>query len=323
MHGLFFLLVCITDCKRKAPETLDHTPQYASECNKLSTDRGVTASLTKLVDRREGVELSAIVPRHRAGGGASDKDHSSDELNNKFRSQRLLSSSSSSSSSSSTYETPGPCGFDSPTSTPKSSPPVGVSPSRSPHLDTTPTVLLSGTSMTLPKVRTPLIPRDSIQLLKKHHSQPQAGLERLHQVNVTIDIGSSTSTYCHSLAQGSASTLGVEETDIDEGRPESMDGVVEGYTVDDAPHGGVSFVGLAEELEMLEPQTLKPPTPPLHRFPSWVWSCVILILVLIIIKCAVQAAASLLERFSVTKILGCVLNHIIPLENINKIIYGV
>lgn len=123
--------------------------------------------------------------------------------------------------------------------------------------------------MTLPKVRTPLTPRDSIQLLKKHHSQPQPGLERLHQVNVTIDIGSSASQYRCSLALGSASTLGVEETDIDEGPQENMEGVIEGCT-EDAPHDGVSFVGLAEELEMLDPEALKPPTPPLHRFPSWV-----------------------------------------------------
>uniref|UniRef100_A0A8D3CTI4 Pleckstrin homology domain containing, family H (with MyTH4 domain) member 1 n=1 Tax=Scophthalmus maximus TaxID=52904 RepID=A0A8D3CTI4_SCOMX len=56
----------------------------------------------------------------------------------------------------------------------------------------------------------------------------------------------------------------VEETDIDDGLPDSMDGVVEGSGSEESSRDGVSFVGLAEELEIL-----KPPTPPLHRFPSW------------------------------------------------------
>uniref|UniRef100_A0A8D3DZ21 Pleckstrin homology domain containing, family H (with MyTH4 domain) member 1 n=1 Tax=Scophthalmus maximus TaxID=52904 RepID=A0A8D3DZ21_SCOMX len=45
----------------------------------------------------------------------------------------------------------------------------------------------------------------------------------------------------------------------------TMDGVVEGSGSEESSRDGVSFVGLAEELEIL-----KPPTPPLHRFPSWV-----------------------------------------------------
>lgn len=258
----------VTDCKRKAPEALDS--QNASEHltrNKFTTDRGVTATGTKITDRGEGVEPSAVIARDRGEGGNSDRDHSSDELNSKFRLQRLRSSSSSSSSSSSAYETSGPRSFDTPTPTPKSPPPLGVSPSQ---INSAPLALPSGTSMTLPKVRTPLTPRDSIQLLKKHHSQPQPGLERLHHVNVAIDIRSSSSLYGCSLALGSASTLGVEETDIDEGPLENMEGVVEGCAEVVAPHDGVSFVGLAEELEMLDPEALKPPTPPLHRFPSWV-----------------------------------------------------
>lgn len=257
-----------TDGKRKALEASDS--QNASEHltpHKFSTDKGVSVTGTKIMDRREGLDASAVIARERGGGGASDRDHSSDELNSKFRLQRLHSTSSSSSSSSSAYETSGPRSFDTPTPTPKSPPPIGASVSQ---VNPAPLTLPSGTSMTLPKVRTPLTPRDSIQLLKKHHSQPQPGLERLHHVNVTIDIGSSTSPYHCSLPLGSASTLGVEETDIDEGPLEGMDGVVEGTIEEIAPHDGVSFVGLAEELEMLDSEALKPPTPPLHRFPSWV-----------------------------------------------------
>uniref|UniRef100_A0A672Q8L2 Pleckstrin homology domain-containing family H member 1 n=1 Tax=Sinocyclocheilus grahami TaxID=75366 RepID=A0A672Q8L2_SINGR len=215
--------------------------------------------------------FSCSVPCSKSHIGASDRDHSSDELNSKFRSQRLRSSSSSSSSSSSAYETPGRGGFDTPTPTPKSPPPVSLSPPLVclPLSCPFPLALPLGTSMTLPKVRTPLTPRDSIQLVKKHHSQPQPGIERLHQVNVSIDIGNCTSPSYHSLVP-LVSTHGLEETDIDEGPPESMEGVVEGLEVEAQPTEGALFEGLAKEFEMMDPEALKPPTPPLHRFPSWV-----------------------------------------------------
>lgn len=263
--------VCAADGKRKAVDGLDSSYQTASKhlhdkrdsSLKPGLDRCDSTSITIMTEGQEGLELSVAVPWERGTRGGSDRDHSSDELNSKFRSQRLRSSSSSSSSSSSAYETPGPGGFDTPTPTPKPLLPVCVSFSmgRGPQ---------SGTSMTLPKVRTPLTPRDSIQLVKKHHSQPQPALDCLHQVNVSIDIGSCTTPSRRSLAPASVSTLGVEETDIDETPSESMEGVVEGPTAESVTHDGDSFVGLAEELEMLDPDALKPPTPPLHRFPSWV-----------------------------------------------------
>uniref|UniRef100_A0A8C4FE21 Pleckstrin homology domain containing, family H (with MyTH4 domain) member 1 n=1 Tax=Dicentrarchus labrax TaxID=13489 RepID=A0A8C4FE21_DICLA len=164
--------------------------------------------------------------------GCSDRDNSSDELNSKFRSQCLHSSSSSSSSSSSTIRI-----------TPKS-PLLSRSPSTNNPFPNPP-VHQSGTSMTLPKVRTPLTPRDSIQLVKKHYSQPQPSLDRLHHLNVNIDImtPSSTSSTLKSTGTLPFSQV-VEETDIDDGLPDSMDG-------------------------RLDPEVLKPPTPPLHRFPSW------------------------------------------------------
>ncbi|XP_072545700.1 pleckstrin homology domain-containing family H member 1 [Salminus brasiliensis] len=258
-----------TDGKRKAAESSDSAFQSASKhlplherrdsSLKHGLDRGDTTSVATAT---EGLDTTLTITRHRGAGGASDRDHSSDELNSKFRSQRLRSSSSSSSSSSSAYETPGTGSFDTPTPTPKSPLPVCASlcTGRGPQ---------SGTSMTLPKVRTPLTPRDSIQLVKKHHSQPQPGLERLHQVNVSIDIGSCTGPSRCSMAPASISTLELEETDIDEGPSESMEGVEDGSTAGAVLHDGVSFVGLAEELEMLDPEALKPPTPPLHRFPSW------------------------------------------------------
>uniref|UniRef100_A0A669BD89 Pleckstrin homology domain containing, family H (with MyTH4 domain) member 1 n=1 Tax=Oreochromis niloticus TaxID=8128 RepID=A0A669BD89_ORENI len=146
---------------------------------------------------REGPNTSVSIsaPELTEGqAGSSDRDNSSDELNSKFRSQ-CLHSSSSSSSSSSAYE-------------------------------------MSGTSMTLPKVRTPLTPRDSIQLVKKHYSQPQPSLDKLHHLNVNIDIMTPSSTSSTLKSAGTTSS------------PFS-------------------------QLDRLDPEVLKPPTPPLHRFPSW------------------------------------------------------
>ncbi|MEQ2200345.1 hypothetical protein XENOCAPTIV_027977 [Xenoophorus captivus] len=133
----------------------------------------------------------------------------------------------------------------------------------------------SGTSMTLPKVRTPLTPRDSIQLVKKHYSQPQPSLDRLHQLNVNIDImtpSSASSTLKSTGTTASPFSQFVEETDIDDGLLDCMDGVVEGTESEEPSQDGVSFVGLAEEPEQLDPEVVKPPTPPLHRFPSWISS---------------------------------------------------
>uniref|UniRef100_A0A665X532 Pleckstrin homology domain containing, family H (with MyTH4 domain) member 1 n=1 Tax=Echeneis naucrates TaxID=173247 RepID=A0A665X532_ECHNA len=177
---------------------------------------------------REGPSSPVLPVSPEGQAGCSDRDNSSDELNSKFRSH-CLHSSSSSSSSSSTYEMP--------------------------------LVHQSGTSMTLPKVRTPLTPRDSIQLVKKHYSQPQPSLDKLHHLNVNIDImtpSSTSSTLKSSGTAGSPFSQVVEETDIDDGLPDSMDGVTEGSGSEESSRDG-----------RLDPEVLKPPTPPLHRFPSW------------------------------------------------------
>uniref|UniRef100_A0A7N8XXY2 Pleckstrin homology domain containing, family H (with MyTH4 domain) member 1 n=1 Tax=Mastacembelus armatus TaxID=205130 RepID=A0A7N8XXY2_9TELE len=157
----------------------------------------------------------------------------------KFRSQCLHSSSSSSSSSSAYDMAQGPSSPDSLIRITPKSPLLSRSPSTNNPFPNPPQPLVhqSGTSMTLPKVRTPLTPRDSIQLVKKHYSQPQPSLDRLHNLSVNIDIMTPSST---------SSTL-----------------------KKDLSQDGVSFVGLSEELEKLDPEVLKPPTPPLHRFPSW------------------------------------------------------
>ncbi|XP_066550229.1 pleckstrin homology domain-containing family H member 1 isoform X2 [Amia ocellicauda] len=214
-----------------------------------------------------GPDLPAGMPSEKprlleAGGGGHsqlekraalhglERDHSSDELNSKFRSQRLRSSSSSS-------EANVPSPLDTPALIPKHSTlPLAPSHQLTFPSSTTP----SGTSMTLPKVRTPLTPRDSIQLAKKHYSQPQPGSDKLHHINVNIDISS-----FKPIAPPIQEPLQVEETDIDE-VPDKMD--IEEYT-ESLMEDRVSFIPLPEELEFFDTDILKPPTPPLHRFPSW------------------------------------------------------
>lgn len=199
--------------------------------------------------------------------GGFDRDNSSDELNDKFRSQCLHSSTSSSSSSSAYEMAHGPS---SPEPTLRLTS-LSRSPSTNNPFPNVP-VQQSGASMTLPKVRTPLTPRDSIQLVKKHYSQPQPSLDRLHPLSANADATAPSSASSTLKSTGTATVAFsqvIEETDIDDGLSDSMDGVVEGTGLEPL-RDGVSFVGLAEELERLDPESLKPPTPPLHRFPSWV-----------------------------------------------------
>lgn len=248
---------------------MKRTPEHSTKGIGL----GQLATHDAPVWNRDGLGTPASIGRHEPSTspecppGGSDRDNLPDELNDKFRSQRLHSSTSSSSSSSA-YETAH--GASSPESTirlaslprsPSTSSPFPVGPGQQ-----------SGASMTLPKVRTPLTPRDSIQLVKKHYSQPQPGLDRLHLLHANSDIMRSSSTSSTLKSTGTATVAFsqlIEETDIDDGLADSMDGVLEG-TGTVPLRDGVSFVGLAEELELLDQDALKPPTPPLHRLPSWV-----------------------------------------------------
>lgn len=204
--------------------------------------------------------------RQAAPLGCRERDGSSpDELNSKFRSQCLHSSSSSSSSSSAYEMAQGPGSLQPALRSVGELSPLSRSPSTNNPFPKPP-----GASMTLPKVRTPLVPRDSIQLVKKHYSQPQPSLERLQLLSVDIDMATPTSA-CSTLKGAAASPFSqlIEETDIDEALSDSMDGEG-GEGPRESDQDGVSFVGLAEELDRLDPEVLKPPTPPLHRFPSWV-----------------------------------------------------
>ncbi|XP_019746091.1 LOW QUALITY PROTEIN: pleckstrin homology domain-containing family H member 1 [Hippocampus comes] len=202
----------------------------------------------------------------------SEGKDNSDKLNSKFGSQCLHSSSSSSSSSSAYEMAQAPPGS---SKSPPRHAPQSSSVPRSPSTNNPfpnpaqAAAPQSGASLTLPKIRTPLTPRDSIQLVKKHFSQPQHSLDRLHQL-VSIDIMTPLSTCSTLTASTSPFSQPVEETDIDDKFPDSMDGVVEGSGSEEpTQRDGLPLAGHSEELERLEADVPKPPTPPLHRFPSW------------------------------------------------------
>uniref|UniRef100_A0A8D2LX37 Pleckstrin homology, MyTH4 and FERM domain containing H1 n=1 Tax=Varanus komodoensis TaxID=61221 RepID=A0A8D2LX37_VARKO len=125
-----------------------------------------------------------------------------------------------------------------------------------------------GNSMTLPKVQIPSNPRDSILLAKRHYSQPQSRADCLHHV-VNIEISTFQPVRAFAQCQGQ-----VEETDIDEEVAEKMD--VEACLVEEAGMEEVAHQSSCSrkqtgtsETRVMDPGG-KPPTPPLHRFPSWV-----------------------------------------------------
>ncbi|XP_059746882.1 pleckstrin homology domain-containing family H member 1 isoform X3 [Bos taurus] len=109
-----------------------------------------------------------------------------------------------------------------------------------------------GCSLTLPKARAPSTLRDSIQLAKRHHSQPQAGPGHFSHV-VRIEVGTLSAFHPHSLPKGVVRAKLREE-------PEKME------MEEQPPVGEKEAQGT--ELEEVDLEN-KPPTPPLHRFPSW------------------------------------------------------
>lgn len=125
-------------------------------------------------------------------------------------------------------------------------------------------------SMTFPKIRTPNTPRDSIQLAKRHRSQPQSGANSFHHV---MHLESST---FQPITDPPVGCGHVEETDIDDdGVMEKMEtecGLLRGEagTCEGMYHlPAEQREAVSSEAGTLDPGG-KPPTPPLHRFPSWV-----------------------------------------------------
>ncbi|CAK6431981.1 unnamed protein product [Pipistrellus nathusii] len=115
-----------------------------------------------------------------------------------------------------------------------------------------------GCSLTLPKLRAPGTPHASVPLAKRHHSQPPGGPERPNPV-ASVEIGTLAALPDAGLPEGAAPAEPEEE-------PEKME------MEEPAPAGRKEEresrkVSTAELLEV--DLGSKPPTPPLHRFPSW------------------------------------------------------
>ncbi|XP_044087798.1 pleckstrin homology domain-containing family H member 1 [Neovison vison] len=115
-----------------------------------------------------------------------------------------------------------------------------------------------GCSLTLPKARVPSTPRDSIQLVKRHHSQPQVGPGYFNHV-VSIEIGTLSALHPSRLPEAEArAELREEPENMEMGEP-PPGGKKEERENPQAPGAELEEVDLGNT----------PPTPPLHRFPSW------------------------------------------------------
>ncbi|XP_005296163.2 pleckstrin homology domain-containing family H member 2 isoform X4 [Chrysemys picta bellii] len=176
-----------------------------------------------------------------------DQDSSSDELNKKFQSQRLDYSSSSSEAN-----TPSP--ILTPALIPKH--PVVTSSTDSQCV----TQSNSPSNLPPPKLRTPNVFSISVALAKKHLSQPQLSSDRMFDRNRN--------------AISMIRPLRPQETDIDLVDGENTD-ILEKMEIDS--DGAFTFDSFeAQSAEDQESSDItrkaisnKPPTPPLHRFPSW------------------------------------------------------
>ncbi|MGH0164668.1 UNVERIFIED_CONTAM: hypothetical protein FKN15_047360 [Acipenser sinensis] len=165
-----------------------------------------------------------------------DRDSSSEELSKKFQSQRLDSSSFSS-------EANTPSSILTPALTPKH-PTVETSPLSLPH---------SLSKLPPPRLRTPTVFSISVALAKKHLSQPQLSSNRLfgrnrNAISMVRPLWQQDDMELEERAQPGGSEPGLDEGVFSYDSSEELD-------------GGAELLGRA--------QGSKPPTPPLHRFPSW------------------------------------------------------
>ncbi|XP_072485622.1 pleckstrin homology domain-containing family H member 1 isoform X2 [Notamacropus eugenii] len=124
-----------------------------------------------------------------------------------------------------------------------------------------------GSSMTLPKVRAFRNPRDSIQLAKRRYSQPQLRTGCFNPM-VSIEISTLQTSQTH--------THPMKGTDINQKkRKESAKMDTEEPPSDKKEVKGSELTSRLDKEELEKPIASevetgnKPPTPPLHQFPSW------------------------------------------------------
>uniref|UniRef100_A0A672V5V1 Pleckstrin homology, MyTH4 and FERM domain containing H1 n=1 Tax=Strigops habroptila TaxID=2489341 RepID=A0A672V5V1_STRHB len=71
-----------------------------------------------------------------------------------------------------------------------------------------------GSSMTFPKIRTPNTPRDSIQLAKRHYSQPQPGANSFHRV-MSLEASAFQPIVNSPVCHGQVKETGIDDEDDD------------------------------------------------------------------------------------------------------------
>lgn len=243
-----------------------HTSEEGVQCSRMGSETYLTASddsssifeeetfglkrpeHKKLYSWQQEAQWKAQnCPLGKGNSESSRKelDSSSDELNKKFQSQRLDYSSSSSEAN-----TPSPI----------------LTPALSPkHPNSLPgrgTQLVPSSNMPPPKLRIPNVFSISVALAKRHLSQPQLSSDRMFGTNRN--------------AISMIRPLRPQETDLDLVDGDSTE-VLE--NMDTSCDDGLFSYDSLESPCSDDPETCdsvkkaacgKPPTPPLHRFPSWV-----------------------------------------------------
>ncbi|XP_069350893.1 pleckstrin homology domain-containing family H member 2 [Eulemur rufifrons] len=252
--------------KSRCTSTLSsHTSEEGVQCSRVGSEMYLTASddsssifeeETFGIKRAEHKKLyswqqeaqwkaqNSLLGKGNSESSKKEQDSSSDELNKKFQSQRLDYSSSSSEAN-----TPSP--ILTPALTPK-------------HPNSLPgkgTQLVPSSNLPPPKLRIPNVFSISVALAKRHLSQPQLSSDRMFGTNRN--------------AISMIRPLRPQETDLDlvdgdnteilENMDTSCDDGLFSYDSLESP--------CSDEQEICDSAKKaacsKPPTPPLHRFPSW------------------------------------------------------
>uniref|UniRef100_A0A2K6NUA6 Pleckstrin homology domain-containing family H member 2 n=1 Tax=Rhinopithecus roxellana TaxID=61622 RepID=A0A2K6NUA6_RHIRO len=252
--------------KSRCTSTLSsHTSEEGVQCSRMGSEMYLTASddsssifeeetfgikrpeHKKLYSWQQEAQWKALnSPLGKGNSEASKKeqDSSSDELNKKFQSQRLDYSSSSSEAN-----TP------SPILTP------ALMPKHPNSLSGKGTQLVPSSHLPSPKLRVPNVFSISVALAKRHLSQPQLSSDRMFGTNRN--------------AISMIRPLRPQETDLDlvdgdsaevlENMDTSCDDGLFSYDSLDSPNSDDQ-----ENCDSAKKAACsKPPTPPLHRFPSW------------------------------------------------------
>ncbi|XP_053781394.1 pleckstrin homology domain-containing family H member 2 isoform X2 [Desmodus rotundus] len=242
-----------------------HTSEEGAQCSRMGSETYLTASddsssifeeetfgikipeHKKLYSWQQEAQWKAQNSLHGKGNSESSKkehDSSSDELNKKFQSQRLDYSSSSSEAN-----TPSP--ILTPALTPKH---PNLLPGKGTHL-------VPSSNLPPTKLRIPNVFSISVALAKRHLSQPQLSSDRMFGTNrnaISMIRPLRPQETDLDLVDG-------ESTDISENMDTSCDDGLFSYDSLESPCSDDQETCNSAKKAACS----KPPTPPLHRFPSW------------------------------------------------------